>query len=578
LLGRIKTFVRNTIANPVFGGIDRLSETTNAKLANWMFDKVSGQKLGQQFSGRPINKEFFSGAKGGLKNVTDDIGGGWENWKRLPKDASIADKLTAFQKDWMNRTDTSISRGQADLVKKRIFKNEAMQSTLDTIGYMLKIGDEPFVQGWKNQRIAELKQIKKTDTVTPEMEMEGILYALDKTFQNDSTAKEMALQLRKLINKIPLAGDVIMPFATTPANVIDKTLEYTPIGLVKIIRDYGRMKRGDEKFNPRVFVQRMGRVMTGTELLVLGGVLFRAGILSGGGDKKSEKERKFQATSGEQDYSFRLGQSRFSYDWADPVGTIIATGADMAKNITDAKTWTAAITALSMTTVNTLAKKSFLQGINRLTGYGDLGKGIQKTALGIPSMFMPGTITQFSPLADRYSRDTRDNNPLKETGKGLVNKVPFLSKTLPVQTDLFGEPVKSYGGNNNWFNVLINPGKYAKESKVPAVKLIADLYNRTKDKDIIPRTAPKQVTYDNKTIALSQDEQRNFQKLMGQKILFSLNQFAASSDGYTDEQKVKQIKKLIDKAYDEAKNKFLQDKGISKTSKGSWGGGWKSGW
>jgi hypothetical protein len=569
LLGRVKTFVRNTVANPIFGGVERISETTNARLANYLFDKVSKDKLGQQFSGRLVNKEFFKGAKGGLKNVIDDIGGGWDNWKALSDDASIVDKLKAFEKDWMNRTDTSISRGQADLVKKRVFKNEFMQSALDAIGYMLKIGDEPFVQGWKKQRLAELKQLHKTDTVTPEMEAEAILYALDKTFQNDSGAKEALLTLRRVANKYTgIGGDVILPFAATPANIIDKTFEYTPAGLIKIVRDYGRMKRGDERFNPRVFVQRMGRAMTGTELLILGGVLFKAGILSGGGDKESEKERKFKQMSGEQDYSFKLGRQRYSYDWTDPIGTILATGADMAKNIEDAKDWAASITALFQTTVNTLARKSFLQSINRLTGYGDLGKGIQKTALGVPGMFMPGTVTQFSPMADEYARDTSDKNPLKETGKQLVSKIPFASKTLPPQLDLFGNPVKSYGGENNPFNVLINPGRYSKTSNAPAIKLISDLYKRTGEKEIIPKVAPEKLTYDNQTIQLTPEERRRFQKVMGQKIQLDLMLFSGRAKTMTDEEQVKEIKKLIDKAYDVAKEKLLQEKNIPlKTSK-----------
>jgi hypothetical protein len=579
LLGRVKTFIRNVVANPIFGGIERLSETTNARIANWIFDKVSKEKIGQQFSGQLVNKEFFKGLKGGFKNVVNDIGDGWKNYKALPENASIADKLKAFEKDWANRTDTSISRGQADLVRKRIFKNEAMQSTLDAIGYMLKIGDEPFVQGWKKQRIEELKRIHKTDTVTPEMETEAILYALDKTFQNESTAKEMALQLRRLANKIPLAGDIILPFATTPANIIDKTLEYTPLGLTKIVRDYGRLKRGDEKFNPRVFVQRMGRALTGTELLILGGLLFRMGIISGGDDKKSEKKRLFQQMSGEQDYSFKIGDQRYSYDWADPIGTILATGADMARNIEDAGTWAATLSALIQTTINTLGKKSFLQSVNKLFGYGDLGKGAEKTILGVPGMFMPGTITQFTPLTDKYVRDTKDKDPLKQTRKQLVSKIPFASRTLPPKIDLFGNKIEAYAGENDWFNVLINPGRYAKTSKAPVVKMIAELYERTKDSDVIPRVAPEKLTYNKETIQLTPEERRQFQKVMGKKALDSLNMFAVTGKNLSDEEKIKRINKLLDEAYNEAKKQLLFQKGIKlktkKTRRSGWG---SSGW
>jgi hypothetical protein len=56
---------------------------------------------------------------------------------------------------------------------------------------------------------------------------------------------------------------------------------------------------------------------------------------------------------------------------------------------------------------------------------------------------------------------------------------------------------------------------------------------------------------------------------MGQKVLFSLNQLASSSGGLSDDEKVKRIKRLIDKAYDEAKAQLIKDKRIKVKPKSS---------
>jgi hypothetical protein len=569
MLSNPKTLVtRNPGSNVIWGGVSGLEENTIGAVVDFVTSGIRKSERTTIFD--PVGKTaaYGQGTQKGFREWVQDIGGGWENYKKLPKNATMEQRIEAYKKDRLNAVDTSPSRGQLELPKGRTFQNKTLNAIDDFVKNSLQLGDRPFYQGAYESRLYELKKIRKTDKADEAMETEARLYALDKVFQNDSVLSKKAGELRRSLGVV---GDIAIPFTQTPANVLDKLLDHTPVGLGKVIF-HSAKTAGKGTFNQKYFTDTLTRFLSGSGIMLFGYALASKGLLTGERDK-NKRAAAFKQNVGISSYAFKFGDTYYTYDWMQPVGGMLAAGADAFYGGKGKDDFVQSLTSGMISAGDTIFNQSFVQGLLRLMGGYSPTTNVIKTVVETPTQFAPTAGKQAAQLFDPYVRNTKDDNLFVQTGKKIVSKVPIASKTLPIKLDTYGQPIKAFQGKNNLWNVAFNPGFQTKFEKSPANKLIMDVYEKTGSNDVFPKVAPKDFTVNKEVYPLSTEEQTKFQKIMGQKALFSLNQLASSSKGLNDEEKVKQIKRLIDKAYDEAKDQLIKEKGIKlKPKLTSWGG------
>ena len=147
----------------------------------------------------------------------------------------------------------------------------------------------------------------------------------------------------------------------------------------------------------------------------------------------------------------------------------------------------------------------------------------------------------------------------KSAENQVKTKIPGLSNDLPVKRDTLGREIKKYGGENNIFNVFFNPANTTKGKISESAKVIYDVYQKTKDKTIMPR-------YPASVLGLNNKQQSEFLKISGKIVDDNVKKLSKTTyyQKLDIEDKAVAIKGIVDYAYNYAKSEVL-DTEMAKT-------------
>ena len=470
--------------------------------------------------------------------------------------------LKEFGLDIKNGVDTNPTRGQLELPAGRTFDNPILNATDNILKKSLQLGDRPFYETAYNSRIYELKKLAKTNDVTPQMEEQARLYALERVFQNDSEISKALGKLKKLSDNTgyQVAANLVIPFHQTPSNILDKLLSYTPVGLIKAATNLGKsIKNGRELFDQKAFVDNIGRSLTGTGIGILGYTFAKKGLLTGRIDKDKDVVA-LERETGKSPYALKLGDKYFTFDWAQPISGALAMGADAYFSGKDKEDFISQLTAGAKGAGDTFFKQSVLQGITKLLSGYSPSVGIATTFADSTSQTVPTVVKQVAKVVDPYVRETYDPNPAKQRINRLVAGIPFASKTLPRKVDTFGNDVKQ----DSLANIFILPGRLTDFKPNKIQQEIIRIYDATGDKTQFPRVAPKSFKVGNETINLTADEFNKYQRTLGkiteQKFssLMNDNLYKIAADNI----KAKALQNILTDANNAAKIEILKGRGI----------------
>lgn len=159
---------------------------------------------------------------------------------------------------------------------------------------------------------------------------------------------------------VGMVVDGILPFRRTPANILVRGLEYSPLGFLNALKiGVKDVKAG--KATAADVIDALSSSLTGTGLLTLGIFLAAEGIVRGHGD--DDDENKFLELQGHQQYSLEAGGQSFTLDWLAPealpffVGVNIYEQGGLGATMSD---WAAAVQNIS----EPLLEMSCLQSLN----------------------------------------------------------------------------------------------------------------------------------------------------------------------------------------------------------------------
>lgn len=342
--------------------------------------------------------------------------------------------------------------------------------------------------------------------------------ALKATFQD---ANILAKWLQEGEKKLGKAGEIVVgglvPFKKTPANIIKRGLEYSPLGLLKGTHELVDSVRTGNT-TPAQVIDSMSAGLTGTGIMALGYFLGGMGLLRGGDDEDSKKQY-FDEMQGEQSYSLNIGGYSYTIDWAAPAVLPLFVGVELQKYMSSKNSGYSIedfTNALSKIT-EPVFDLTMMQGINDAIRSASYGKGAQVTAL-LSSAFTDYFTQGLAPtmlgqvnrsFIDRTRRttypDSENNIPdgMEKVMQRTMQKWPGLSKMLPQALDDFGRSQE----NNPWWENFFSPGYLEKKSSSDAEKALGELYNATGDNSVLPSKPQKTYKDENgKTVRLTSDQ------------------------------------------------------------------------
>lgn len=541
-----KTQVRNVAGNAVILPVNMFSDSVSAGV-----DRLISKKTGVRTTGNINIKNYVKGFGKGLSESYND-----------------------FKKGINTR---NIEENRFEVGEGKSFKDKGVGKALNRVdgllSFMLDAGDRGFYEATFNNSINNQKVLNGTNDITQDMIDIATTEALQRTWQDSNTYTNSVLGIRNLLNKVNAngygLGDVLIPFAKTPANLTKAIIDYSPIGLTKTLTlDAKRFKNAIDtgQYVPQMqhkFVQDIGKGFAGTFLYVAGYALAKAGILSGEADDDKDVKNFMKNSLGISSYSIKIGNKSFTYDWAQPVATPFAIMTNFVKydkENPEANILEKSIKALNIGTEQ-LLEQSFMESLNTvLNGNGEILENLTQAVLELPARAIPTFSKQIADMVDSTQRTTFEyDKPIQSAINSVIAKIPIASKKLAPSIDTLGNEIQKYGGENNFFNVFINPANTNKGQITKAGTEIYNLYMKTGESKVFPATAPYYINSNGDKIVMDSKQRANYQKIAGHYTEKAIDELISNKDykKLNDEQKVELISDIISDSNNMAKYKVL---------------------
>jgi len=553
-----KTAIRNIVGNFGFAGMENVSGVVGAGV-----DKALSLATGQRTKVLPSLGVQAKGFKQG--------------WKYGLEDARLG-------------IDTSGLTGKFDIPLSRTFRKGPLGFAEKALNIELRATDRAFYQAAYDGSLNNQMRAAKVNAPTEEMRNVAHLDGLYKTFQDDNALSKLFVGIKQALNKVTGskefgAGDFIIKYPRTPANLLMRGIDYSPAGFVKTILEAAR-PLAKQQFNQKAFVESFSRALVGsTALFGTGVLLHKLGIITGRpAEDRDLSELNRQSGFGEYrinasalkrlvfgggDTKPQKGDTIVSYDWFQPQSIPLAIGADVDANKGSAAGLAGTILQALGTGVNAFAEQPVMQGIQTAFsgGYGNAEQGLIKVLEGVPASFIPTLLNQVKQLADNQRRETYDPNKTQEALNRAGNKIPGLAGNLPRKYGTLGQPLETYqGGSNNPANVFLNPAFINQYNPSREVGMVNKIYEQTGETSQIPRVMPKKITVSGKSFVLTGQEYSNYQRIAGE---LTQKGFAKMSENMKPEEAVKKMQGVMSDANEAAKTQILKARGERVYKKGS---------
>lgn len=539
-----KTQVRNVMGNAVIAPVNYFSDLVSSAV-----DSAIYKKTGVRTTGTTNLKSYGKGFKTGLFQSYNDFKKGI-NTRNIEG----------------NRFE--ITEGKSFNDKAKIGK--ALNKVDSLLSFMLDAGDRGFYEASFTNSINNQLVLNNATEVTQDMIDIATNEALQRTWQDNNNYTRLVLEARRLLNAINIKsyglGDVLIPFAKTPANLTKAIVDYSPAGLINTINQGVNLKRSltNGQYTPQMqheFVQSLGKATAGTMLYVLGIALATAGITSGESDDDKDVANFMKNTLGINSYSIKIGNKSFTYDWAQPVAAPLSITANIVQKQKDGAILYENVISSLDTAGNILVEQSFLDSLNTVLSNNDgIATGIQEAILELPSRAIPTLSKQIVDLTDDTQRQTFEKDkPLETTINKMKAKIPGLSTALAPSVDTLGRDIQRYGGKNNIFNVFLNPANVNTENVSDSAKEIYRLYKSTGETNIMPRVAPYYINQDGEKIILTAKQRTEYQETSGDIVEKQISNLLKNSEynDMSDEDKASVIKDIVNYSYQIAQKEVL---------------------
>ena len=370
-----------------------------------------------------------------------------------------------------------------------------------------------------------------------------------------------------------LLSEGIMPFRKTPANVLVRAEEYSPLGLVNTAVKAVQAHKGTNDITGSDVINSLSKSLTGTGIFLVGMALRNAGWLTGGED--DEEQAGFDSLTGQQEYALSLpGDVNITLDWLSPASIPLFMGVQLMDEIEDGGFQLKDLEASLTSITDPLIQMSMLQGANDTLDsikYSD-NNLVQIGVNAALSYLTQGLTNSLLGQAERTSeshrmetfRDRESNLPVwLQTSLGKASaKTPGWDYNQVDYVDAWGRTTDYKNPLMNAFNQFLNPS-YTSEERISEVETELQRLYDLDDPDM-PNVFPERRGQSDKISVrdedgniidsryLTADEYVQANRTQGQTS-FKLVSELMSSDAYAsmgDDQKAEAIAAIYDYARD----------------------------
>lgn len=354
--------------------------------------------------------------------------------------------------------------------------------------------------------------------------------------RNDISDKTVAVA-----NALGVVGDAVMPFKRTPANILARGVEYSPIGAAKAVYDGVTKIKSGEKTAAEV-IDEAAAGLTGSGLLALGALLLMNGLVTG--SQGDDKDDLWAQLLGHQGYALELpGGTSVTIDWLAPASLPFFMGVEMASAVGE-NGWSAESVWDALKSVaNPMLELSMLQSVNDLI---DSVKYAEEAPLAaiIPSAivsYFSQAIPTVGGQVERFGQDTRmttytekDSDIPTDIQYALGRasaKIPGWDYQQIPYIDAWGQEEKTGTPFMRAFNNFLNPSYVSQVEMDKVEKELQKVRDATGDTSVFPNRAEKEVKLESGKKYLTADEYVKYAKQLG-KEKYTLLKDAVNSDVY----------------------------------------------
>lgn len=546
MLLKPRTQIRNIVSNAPMVLLRKGAETMSGAIQDEMV-KLGVMEKAQQTRTLKVSKDIRNKAKEYVKANKDSILSEGNKWDM---NTMLRESRTYFKGGALERAISKLSgKEQQSLLE------QARRFTYK----LLEKGDAPFVMSAYTDSLAQYmasQGLTDFDNI-PQAALDfASANAMEATFKNASAVASFINQIKRNGGALGKALDVVFPFTTTPANIFNLMIKYSPAGFADTI------SKAVKKANAPDIIDSASKATVGSAVFGLGLLLRSLGAITGKPDDDEDKRALDKAT-GKSPYSIA---GRWSYDWAQPVGSLLVLGAETWDAMQGQEGVADAVMNAIYSAGDSALNMSLFQNItSMLKGYGSNTEKILNAIVeGGGTQLVPGLAGDIAALIDDTVRSSyTGGNVLQTTLAKMGMNLPGLSKKLPASVNVKGEENKRGNLAFRAFEKLVDPGTYNRNEPDERDRAIYDLYEETNDKTILPHVAPKKFDYGGETYRMTGDEYERFQKTEGQTYYEMLDALL-ESDEWADlstEAKVKLLQDAASYSLDEAKRELVESRG-----------------
>lgn len=525
MLGNARTHVRNILGNAGFVPVRRMKDAVALGIEA-AYSKAKGGNVERSKGFVLPNSDLYKLAKADYENIADLITGGG---KYNDAASGIESMKSAFGEKgvWKYLSKIADANSFALDAEDVWFSKPAYAQSL--AGYLKanKITAEQFNADEAIRDKARAYAVKEAQRATYRdyNDFSNFIAKVGRTKRGGGTTAKVASTLM----------EGVLPFRRTPANILVRGVEYSPIGLAQGIYQATRgVKTG--KYTAAQAIDRIAAGLTGTALVALGALLTAHGILTPP-DDDDEKQAGFDKLRGAQSYALKIGKTYVTVDWLAPEALPVFVGSQLSKLFSGdseggLKALYSALTTISEPMLE-MSMLSSLQDVIENVSYAD------SKLMAILSTAATNYLTQaFPTLAGQVERITEserettfatEDSPLTKDIQYILakvmNKLPGEFQQIPY-IDAWGRHEETGAVLARAFNNLLNPAYLSYDKSEPFEDELQRLYDLGYN-DLLPQRVKQSQKVEGET--LTQDQYVTFAETKGKTQYEALKGIIGSS-------------------------------------------------
>lgn len=568
MLGNPKTHIRNILGNAVFAPVVAVKDVVATGIETVFADKLDTR-----------TKALIG------PNDMDILQAAWTDYEKHA-DEALGEKYN----DASINTNKSVQEGRQIFGKTKVEAwNRTGGKALETLRVYNGIAlDTEDIWFSKPHYVFAMAQYCKANGVTAadiarnspkaqEARRYAIREAQKATYRDENWFSRFMKSLGsyKGSNKALKAGSMlvggVLPFRGTPANILARGVEYSPIGLAyQLTAGLAQVRSGTKTATD--FIDGLSAGLTGTALTALGFLLAKLGLVKGR-KKDRQKEAAYEDLTGHQPYALELPNgTSVTLDWLAPEALPFFVGVNLFEALGGNETakMDDYVGALARIT-EPMLELSCLQGINGLiegVSYNKsnaIAAAIGSAANSLVSQIFPTLLGQIERTAQpvrmtTYADKNKWLSPELQRNIGTISaKVPGIDYNQIPYIDAWGRTESTGSIGKRAFDNFVNPSYTSKVNESAMERELWRLYEATGESAVLPANAAKYVTVNKQEVNFTGVQYVTYATVKGSTAYAAMTKMCKSPaySALTDKQKTSAVKKVYAYAGEIAKSRVF---------------------